>query len=63
MMTLLALLGVLYFVGGLILTFGVRNAPEAYEDESGFNIVWTNNDPERANVACVWGVEATPALA
>jgi hypothetical protein len=37
----------------------LRQAPEAYEDEAGFNLVWSNDDPERANIACIWtaGVE------
>ena len=27
---------------------------EAYENENGFNVVWQNNSPEVANVACIW---------
>lgn len=63
MMTILALVGGLYSVGAIILFFGVRNAPEGFEDENGFNIVWRNNDPDRADVACVWTLGGTPALA
>jgi hypothetical protein len=63
MMILLASLGALYFVGGIVLTFGMLNAPEGYEDEGGFQIVWRNNDPEAADVACVWELgHAHPAV-
>lgn len=54
MMTFLALLGGLFALGTTILAIGVRNAPEGYEDETGFHIVWCNNHPEVADVACVW---------
>ena len=61
-MITLALIGGLYSVGAFILFFGVRNAPEGFEDESGFYVVWRNNDPERANISCVWSLAAMPAF-
>lgn len=63
MMTFLASLGGLYFVGSIVVIFGIRNAPEGYEDETGFHVVWCNNDPEVADVACVWDLgSAHPAM-
>ena len=54
MMTILALLAGLLLCGTIIIIAEIRNAPEAYEDETGFHIVWQNNHPETADVACVW---------
>jgi hypothetical protein len=54
MITFLALLAGLYSVGAVILFVGMYFAPESYEDETGFNIVWSNDRPEAANIACVW---------
>ena len=63
MMTVLALLGGLYAMGILAFLFGMQRAPEAYEDEEGFHLVWRNNDPERADVACVWSLDAASGMA
>ena len=54
MMTILALLAGLVLCGAIVMAAEIRNAPEAYEDEMGFHIVWQNNHPETADVACVW---------
>lgn len=29
-------------------------APEGYQTEDGFNIVWKNNSPDLEDVSCVW---------
>ena len=44
----------LYAFGTLVMLLGMRNAPDAYEDEEGFHIRWQNNAPEIRDVACVW---------
>jgi hypothetical protein len=45
---LLSLLGSLFFVSGIVVTIAAfRNAPEGYEDESGFH----NLSPSTANRA------------
>ncbi len=54
MMTFLILLGALYAFGALAMIVAAHNAPEAWQDETGFHIVWRNNDPDAADVACVW---------
>ena len=58
MMTILALLAGLLLCGAIVMAAEIRNAPEAYEDEEGFHILWQNNHPETADVACVWDAPA-----
>jgi hypothetical protein len=53
-MIILSSIAFLYAAGALILANGIRHAPEGYENESGFNLVWQNNDPNVPDVACVW---------
>lgn len=40
--------------GAVLTALGLHNAPEGYEDETGFNYLWQNNAPEIPNVACIW---------
>jgi len=54
MMILLSILAGLYAMGALVVFHGAQTAPEGYEDETGFNVVWQNNRPDVADVACVW---------
>ena len=61
MTTFLILLGCLYSLGAIVMFVAAGNAPEGYEDETGFHRVWRNNDPERADVACVWEMTTAPA--
>jgi hypothetical protein len=43
------------FVGGIaFLLAELRTAPEAFEDEDGFQMIWRNNRPEIEDVACIW---------
>ena len=54
----LALLGGFYSLGAIIVFFELRNAPEGYEDETGFNVMWQNNNPDATDVACVWDLDS-----
>jgi len=54
MIIMLAILAALYLTGAVVIAIGVFTAPEGYQDESGFHIVWQNNSPEVADVACIW---------
>lgn len=57
-MTLLIATLALFWIFGLsVIAIALRNAPEAYEDESGFHYletIWCNNTPDARDVACVW---------
>ncbi len=44
--------------GYLVMALGLRDAPEGYEDETGFHLVWRNNAPETRDVACIWAVHS-----
>jgi hypothetical protein len=51
----------LCFSAGLVLSFWtiltlLHNAPEGFEDENGFNVVWRNNTDDAKNVMCIWRV-------
>ena len=61
MMTFFALFGAAFAAGAIVLSIGIRNAPEGYEDEGGFHLVWRNNDPEAADIACIWGLGSAHA--
>ncbi len=54
MTLILASIAALYATGAVVVALGIRSAPEAFEDETGFHVVWHNNRPDLANVACVW---------
>ncbi len=44
------------FLFGLVVTvLGFTSAPAGYEDETGFNITWTNHHADVSDVSCVWG--------
>ncbi len=54
MSPLFILAGVFFALGLIPLTNGLLNAPEAFEDETGFNLTWKNNRPDIQDVSCVW---------
>ena len=44
-----------YFVGmNVFMLIELRNAPEGYQDETGFHIAWQNNSEHAQDVSCVW---------
>jgi hypothetical protein len=56
---LLTLFGVAFASAGALFV-SLRNAPEGYEDHTGFNyVLWRNDPPETPNVACVWSGDFT----
>jgi hypothetical protein len=57
MTLLLASLSLFWIFGLAVIAIALRNAPEAYEDETGFHYletIWRNNSPEARDIACVW---------
>lgn len=54
MITLLTVSAAITLSGTAALVIAMLNAPEGYEDETGFHFVWANNSPEVADIACVW---------
>jgi hypothetical protein len=57
-MMLLALSAGILLAGYVVMAFGLRDAPEGYEDETGFHLVWRNNAPEMRDVVCIWAQHA-----
>jgi hypothetical protein len=63
MITLSFLLGI-GLCGVLFMLLELRDAPEGFQDESGFHFVWQNNRPEVPNISCIWTARADkPSLA
>jgi hypothetical protein len=60
MIACLAVLGSLYAIGAIAMYISALNAPEGWEDETGFHVLWRNNDPGRANVVCIWDGQTAP---
>ena len=58
MTLLIATLALLWIFGLSVIAIALRNAPEAYEDEDGFQCfettIWCNNSPGTRDVACIW---------
>jgi hypothetical protein len=57
MTLLIASLSLFWIFGLAVIAIALRNAPEAYEDETGFHFldtIWRNNSPESRDIACVW---------
>ena len=40
--------------GLIFVLIELRDAPEGYQDESGFHYVWRNNRPEVRDISCIW---------
>jgi hypothetical protein len=41
-------------LGVVFILVELRNAPEGFQTEDGFNIVWRNYSPDVEDVSCVW---------
>jgi hypothetical protein len=54
MMIALALVAVVFLAGFIVMAIGMKNAPEGFQTEHGFQIAWCNNDPEQRDVVCIW---------
>ena len=53
MILTLGLLAVL-LSGSAVMFVGLRNAPEGYEADGQFHIVWRNDRPDVSNIVCIW---------
>ena len=49
----LLLLTVIVF-GTALMIWELKEAPEGYQDEEGFHVVWRNNAMHTRDVCCVW---------
>lgn len=69
MTLILCIVAAVWLVGLNLMGFGLVRAPEGYEDEDGFHLLWKNNRPDARDVACIWthagssGAAFTPAMA
>jgi hypothetical protein len=56
-MLTLALLAVAVtsITGAVVLVYSLVDAPEGFEDQAGFQVVWRNNRPDAKDVVCIWG--------
>jgi hypothetical protein len=54
MITILSISAAITACGAIPVIYAMLNAPEGYEDETGFHLVWSNNTPETPDIACVW---------
>ena len=53
-MIALGFLAALLFSGVVVMVAGLHNAPEGYETNEGFHLVWCNRSPEVKNIVCIW---------
>ena len=61
MILIIGLLSVL-LCGYAVMLVGLRNAPEGYEADGEFHVLWRNNAPDVSNIVCIWsGKTVEPA--
>ena len=53
MILTLGLLAVL-LCGYAVMLVGLRNAPEGFEADGEFHVLWRNNTPDVSNIVCIW---------
>lgn len=53
MILTLSLLAV-FASGFAVMVDGIRNAPEGYQANGAFHILWRNNTPDVSNILCIW---------
>ena len=53
MILTLGLLAV-FAAGFTVMVDGLRNAPEGYQADGEFFIVWRNDRPDVSNIVCIW---------
>jgi hypothetical protein len=54
MTTILLFLAVALVLGVAFVLIELKNAPEGYQTDEGFEVAWKNNSPDREDVSCVW---------
>ncbi len=57
-MILLTIFAGILVAGTVVMALGIKNAPEGFEDETGFHFIWRNNAPEVRDVVCIWALKA-----
>lgn len=40
--------------GFAVMVDGIRNAPEGYQADGEFHLVWRNDRPDVSNIVCIW---------
>ena len=40
--------------GFAVMVDGIRNAPEGYQTDGEFYLVWRNDRPDVSNIVCIW---------
>ena len=47
--------------GFAVMVNGLRNAPEGFQADGEFHIVWRNDRPDVSNIVCIWSGQAVEA--
>ena len=53
MILTLGLLAV-FIAGFAVMLVEIRNAPEGYQADGEFHMVWRNDRPDVSNIVCIW---------
>lgn len=53
MILTLALLAV-FVSGSAVMCVGIRNAPEGWQADGEFHVLWRNDRPDVSNIVCIW---------
>lgn len=54
--SMIATLGLLavFLSGFAVMCAGIYNAPEGYQADGEFHLVWRNDRPDVSNIVCIW---------